>query len=784
MFVAKHIMDRHFVLLVALGLLFLAAGNAGATTVEDLPLLDPEVSVYQVSSHNKKGLNGDGGWYLHDGEAESETLAGWSTVDDGASAAYSKDRQHEGEGALVHTVELEGRESGWRSIRKELTGGFNFAEYDRLSMYVWPTHADGGLDYAVRIDSGGATTQLDIRDLEPGQWNQVVLDLSDIPREGVEAFWLLFNLDWGAADGMTFFVDDIRFLQEDGQGGGGGKSFTIDDFETGRRRAVLFDAVGPGTIRQIWGLGGHDLRIEVDGEVIVDGAQDDFFQGRIPGFPLPLVNKELVASGPWRCITHWSFVPIGFRERCRITTSHPTPFYHVIAERYRDASQVEPWREDQDLSTLKRAFATPPGEDPKGWTGLRQEQGTLDLAPGESAELASLNGAGAIASLRIALPQAKDAANSLWVCMDWDGMENQVEAPLGFFFGAGVRWQDIPSLVFGINGDEGYSHFPMPFWKSARIRIENRGSEPAEQIGYEVSWRPEAYPEDQAGYFRADFREGETTRGEDWLLLKARGQGHLVGVVQRLIGGHYCEGDIRFHIDGSRSPALYGTGSEDYYHQACWPNKDNHTPFHGCVGDVALDAEQTEDKGFHDFPACYYRVHLEAPVRFRSAIRAGIEHGGHNNTDSDYASLAFWYGRDRVGLVQTDAVAFSGPGLESLTGFFEGDDDEVAVTCDLLKTAEPITCTLAIDPANAGVRLRRVLDQSIGPQRAEIFVDGEPAGTWYSPDRNPWKRLAESDFELPLSLVRGKSSIRVTFRPQKGAWSIGQLRAFSLVDKP
>src|SRR5690606_9451440 len=190
--------------------------------------------------------------------------------------------------------------------------------------------------YAVRIDSGGTSTQLDVHDLEPGRWNHVVLDLTDIPRKGVEAFWLLFHVDWGAKDGMQFFVDDIRLLEEDGT------SFTIDDFETGRRRAVLFDSVGPGVVRQMWGLGGHDIRIEVDGRVIVDASQDDFFQGRVPGFPRPLVNQEMVASGPWRCVSHTSFVPIGFRNRCRITTSHPTPFYHIIAERHRDATQVEP----------------------------------------------------------------------------------------------------------------------------------------------------------------------------------------------------------------------------------------------------------------------------------------------------------------------------------------------------------------------------------------------------------------------------------------------------------
>ena len=59
-----------------------------------------------------------------------------------------------------------------------------------------------------------------------------------------------------------------------------------------------------------------------------------------------------------------------------------------------------------------------------------------------------------------------------------------------------------------------------------------------------------------------------------------------------------------------------------------------------------------------------------------------------------------------------------------------------------------------------------------------------PAGTWYDPDRNPHKRLAESDFEIPPALVRGRGSIRVTFIPEEGEWTIGELRAFSHVDRP
>jgi hypothetical protein len=549
-----------------------------------------------------------------------------------------------------------------------------------------------------------------------------------------------------------------------------------DPGKPGVRRAVLFEAHGPGSIRAIWGLGEHDIHIEADGKVIVDAAQEDYFGGRVSGFPLPLVRQTPVASGPWKCVAHWSFVPIGYMDHCVITTDHTEPFYHVIAERYRDPARAVPFHPNQDLSAFNGLWSVA-AQDPKDWRDLLTISGMIDLAPGAFTNILNLVGEGTIASLRFTLPEGADA-NSLRLRMAWDGGTNDVDAPVGFFFGAGVRWQDIPSVCFGIHGREGYCYWPMPFWSGARMEVENRGPASVRGLGYRIDWRREPYAASRAGYFRTCYHEGNTTRGRDWSFLERRGQGHFVGVVQRLIGGHYCEGDIRFYVDGSRSPAFYGTGTEDYYHQACWPNMNNHTPFHGCVGDVAEQAKEAGGgRTFYDFPACYYRVHLEAPVRFRSSIRCGIEHGGTNDTDSVYASLAFYYGRDQLGLVETDAVAFEGPGAETIESYFEGDDDDVPARCVLLKSSEPVTRTLKIDPANSGVRLRRTLDQSLGPQQAQVLVDGVLAGNWSDPDSNPWKRLAESDFELRPDLVRGKASVRVQMRPVGGAWSMGELRA-------
>ena len=72
-----------------------------------------------------------------------------------------------------------------------------------------------------------------------------------------------------------------------------------------------------------------------------------------------------------------------------------------------------------------------------------------------------------------------------------------------------------------------------------------------------------------------------------------------------------------------------------------------------------------------------------------------------------------------------------------------------------------ITFTVAVAPDNSGVRLRRRLDQKFGRQAADVYVDGQPAGTWYHADQNEFLRWHDSEFDLPPELTRGKSELKM-----------------------
>ncbi len=238
---------------------------------------------------------------------------------------------------------------------------------------------------------------------------------------------------------------------------------------------------------------------------------------------------------------------------------------------------------------------------------------------------------------------------------------------------------------------------------------------------------------------------------------------------------HYCEGDEHFYIDGAVSPQINGTGSEDYYLGCFWPNLDYSSPFACCVGDAQIRG------GGHLFgtyrvPSCYARFHLEAPIPFFSSIDARIQHGGLSHIRSNYRSLAYCYLRKRPALRQTDFIDVGSHVSETAhsysathsepTGLLaaspEGAYFETMLDERGRRHAEgEITFTVAIDPENEGVRLRRRLDQASPRQAADVYVDGEYAGRWYHGYHNEHLRWFDADFDIPSKHTRGKDSLAV-----------------------
>ena len=277
----------------------------------------------------------------------------------------------------------------------------------------------------------------------------------------------------------------------------------------------------------------------------------------------------------------------------------------------------------------------------------------------------------------------------------WDGEQTpSVQAPIGDFFGLvfgrRVEFSSLP-LIAAPNGGRGMvSYFPMPFFESARMEVENRSELPI-MLYFYLDWddyrnsRQAASLFDRGvdglGLFHAQFCQQTPTDGnpkitkaswdkksssagkeqpawwpEHWddsnldgagnyVILDAAGRGHYVGCVlgvdnfSEQSNDWYGEGDDMIFVDGEPwPPELHGTGTEDYFNTAFGPKSVFNTPFFGITA-------YNGDKVGRPWGGknTMYRFHIPDPIRFQSSIRVTIEHGHNNVLTNDYASVAYWY---------------------------------------------------------------------------------------------------------------------------------------------
>jgi hypothetical protein len=269
------------------------------------------------------------------------------------------------------------------------------------------------------------------------------------------------------------------------------------------------------------------------------------------------------------------------------------------------------------------------------------------LDPGATLVLADIHGPGSIVHFRDNITSKEPHHLQYHVLrMFWDGeSEPSVEVPVGDFFGIGFGFTEkINSALVCIDQRPGRltdpaatgaarnCYFPMPFQKAARITITNEGKERS-QHWFELNYRSFESPRTNQLYFHAQYRQGTPPPKGPYLMLDAKGRGHLIGCalsVKNNDGGWWGEGDEILYIDGK--PAIQGTGSEDYFCES-YGLRPGCFPYFG----VSLLEESFTSA---------YRWHIPDPVPFRQSLRFLIEQGtgappfeSHN----DYYSVAYWY---------------------------------------------------------------------------------------------------------------------------------------------
>ncbi|NIH84886.1 glycoside hydrolase family 172 protein [Amycolatopsis granulosa] len=396
--------------------------------------------------------------------------------------------------------------------------------------------------------------------------------------------------------------------------------------------------------------------------------------------------------------------------------------------------------------------------------------------------------------------------------LTFDG-RTTVDAPVGEFFGSGLGKYASRTLLHSIDTTDNGAYtawWPMPYARSAVVELVNTSGVPVTGGSLEVTTAPDAgvaagLRNGSVGYFHATQHRAHTVPGQDWNFLTSQGRGVFYGVTTTMRGDippgqnqlSFLEGDERMYPDGSASPAMYGTGSEDFY-ESGWYFLDGRD---GDVEGVPYAMPQAglvsrEDAGDGCRYVCVnaYRLMLGDGAAFGNGIEFDIEHGDRSSTPAEYSSTAYWYGQDTPSLSRTDVVetgddasrsahGYSAPGetRASLTSTFEGKGDTTPVTRTTTSTTQPVTFTARVDQENGGLRLHRVSDQAQAFQDARVFVNDRLVGEWYQALGNTYSRWLEDSFDIPAPATAGQTSVQVRLEPVSGApaWSASRYTVFS-----
>ena len=553
---------------------------------------------------------------------------------------------------------------------------------------------------------------------------------------------------------------------------------------------VGLDVQGPGCIYRIWFTGdpGGRIKIYLDGSNVaaIDMTRATFFSGAQSPFLTPLVGNNFASSGGYYC-----YLPIPFRTGCRVTFVGGEEYYNITYARFADAEGVTTFTGLED-QTAVRAMWNNTGTDPKTDTGTTTATDTIAISAGGMATLADIPSAGTIQQLELTFPglspgsASRTLLTSLRLKAYWDNNAMPaIDAPVADFFGSGLGAGTIRGLLLGMEGPRLYCYFPMPFGSRALLELHNNSGSPVANIGVKIKFTPSPGAMPGIGQFYAKFRsETPTTDGVDYLILNETGAGHLVGVTQTLTGytqfRWHLEGDERIHVDGSRTPQLHGTGLEDFYNGGWYFQEGPFSlPVHG--------APHHNDQ--LPWLTAVYRLLLSDMIPFTNAIHVGIEHGFYNNISADFRSVAYYYKRSAPLSELSDELDVGNLASESAHGYSETSTTFLGQTSgkyegDIDTTINDIgrrihdgggsTFTLQLSTAvNAGALLRRRMDYSREHQRAEVRVDNVPAGYWYEPGSNNTRIWRDSEFMIPPSMTRGKTSIqiRLTNAAGGGEWT-------------
>jgi len=454
---------------------------------------------------------------------------------------------------------------------------------------------------------------------------------------------------------------------------------------------ILANIKGPGCVYRIWSaMPSGRIKVYLDGskKPEIDCEFKAYLEGRCQGLP-----------GDFSVGRTANYMPICFAKSIIITApgfSFPA-YYQVSYQTYDPSVQLKSFRKTDALSDpeLKSAIALWKSNALSGidHTNFQKTSIRIVLEPNKDTLALELKGAGIIRKLSIHDAQnPEDPLEDVELKIFWDdSKEPAVNSPVSAFFAnypdLKDKWQGSSLKNIFLSADaNGYScYFPMPFSKSASIALKNAG--PTRSLEIEV-WteKRDSLPEN-AMRFHAWFKSQEYPTlatpentitmktpidpATNYVVLDIKGKGHYIGcaLFVKSVGTLWWgEGDEMTYIDGSETPQIRGTGTEDEFNWSWGFSPGNMNPISGVLPVVPECKESIVAQIIPPLgnPDCQkiegnniaYRFRLSDYVPFRDSIKVSYERLGAvwytphfylypgNQSQfrgDDFASVAYWY---------------------------------------------------------------------------------------------------------------------------------------------
>lgn len=457
------------------------------------------------------------------------------------------------------------------------------------------------------------------------------------------------------------------------------------DFKNIKGRCnILLDTNGPGCIFRIFtgilsvpinesiDLNRTYLQIFIDSQAdpVINCPVKDFFASNpftyypfvfgtdrtYPGFLLPIPFNKHIKVQLWSKDKFPAFQNWG--NYWQVTYTKYTPGVSVrsfsLPLTHEEKAQMK-MTGDYWLHAEKDHFM-----EPEKW----KRSATLNVTGKKEVEY-SLHGEGVIQALRVSVfPNTPEALKKIRFRIYWNGMPfPSVDVPLGYFFGNAdyASKNQYSSLLMGIDSTGGYSLFPMPFSKGARITFSVPHNSTIKKIRLDINFIKKKINKNR-GYFHATWNEENATALEKrpgrltgelnipgmpkygernipvHMVLNRKGfKGKYVGVMLHVAWpskNWWGEGDwLIWSDENGWPPGYHGTGTEEYFNSG-WGDFDRKA-ISGYVhkkipGNVLI-----------------YSFHTNDAFNFNRNIKIGVERWNVFSADDQqrciWGSTAFWY---------------------------------------------------------------------------------------------------------------------------------------------